>query len=89
MRPPIWVQVRTSGLQYGARTHAAGDVVAMAPLDAVTAHRRGEVSLTRPSAVAIAAALVRMAEPPPVVAAVAADAPARRRYRRRDLEPEP
>jgi hypothetical protein len=94
MRPPIWVQVRAPGLRYGGRAYEPGELALLAPIDAAVAARRGEVSLTRPAPAAIAAAAVRVAAPPPVLTRAlaaegpAATAPSKRRYRRRDLEPE-
>ena len=68
---------------YDGRAVHAGELVTMAPLDAVVAHRHGLVSLTRP----------RVLPPIPLVPAIELvdvdEVPApKRRYRRRDLEPE-
>jgi len=81
---PVVVQVVVEGWSYAGRALRAGDLVEMTPLDAAGAHRRGLISLTRPSAVALTSASVRTNEPPPVAAP-----PSKRRYRRRDLQAEP
>jgi len=60
---------------YEGRHVEIGEVVAMWPLDAAAAKRGGLVTLTRPARPQPPAA------PPP--------APEKRRYRRRDLQPEP
>ena len=69
---------------YEGRARRPGELVTMRPIDAAVAHRRGEVSLTRRSDPSPAPALQTAAlgtEPPRSVS--------RRRYRRRDVEPEP
>jgi hypothetical protein len=62
---------------YLGRHIEVGDRVLMDPLEAAAAHRRGLVSLTRP------ARGDRPAAPPPPAPET------KRRYRRRDLQPEP
>lgn len=68
------------GFQYEGRAIRPGDLVSMRPLDAAVAHRHGLVSLTRPRG----HSTTRVPVPSP---AAAASTP-RRRYRRRDLEPD-
>jgi hypothetical protein len=66
-----------AAFSYAGRSVRAGERVAMPALDALAQHRAGHVSLTR------VARTDAPREP-------AADTPApRRRYRRRDLEPQP
>ena len=73
-----------AAFHYDGHVVHAGDRVTMRPLDALVAHRLGHISLTRP---------LRDPAPRAVAAAVAPPEPAapdaRRRYRRRDLQPEP
>lgn len=85
---PVVVQVVVEGWSYAGRALRAGDLVTMTPLDAAGAHRRGLISLTRPSAAALASASVRANEPPPVEPPVVEARP-KGRYRRRDLQAEP
>lgn len=84
MRAPIWVQVRGKGGHFAGRELLAGDVVLMSPVEAVRAHRQGLITLARPAPAAIAAAIEAEAAAP-------APEPERppRRYRRRDMVPEP
>jgi hypothetical protein len=67
--------VAVAPFDYEGRQVERGEVVAMWPLDAAAAKRGGLVSLTRPA---------RAQAPPPEP-----PAPEKRRYRRRDLQPEP
>lgn len=78
------VVVRVLGVfTYAEHAVRPGDWIVMSPLDAAAAHRHGLVSLTRgPVGVPTNGAADEITPPEP-------SAPARRRrYRRRDLEPE-
>jgi hypothetical protein len=67
-------------MAYRGRTYVRGEVVAMRPIDALAASRRGEVSLTRGAMIA--------PDPEPEPAPEPVPVRRQRRYTRRDLSAE-
>ena len=74
-----------AAFHYDGQIVRAGERVTMRPLDALVAHRLGHVSLSRP----LREVLPRASTPEPDRAVPASAPEPRRRYRRRDLQPEP
>lgn len=82
---PVIVTVQAvKDFYFHDRNVRVGELVAMRALEAAALHRLGRVSLTRPAA----RAELQPRAPIQTAAAEAAPEP-RRRYKRRDLQPEP